>query len=133
MGKPAVMDGRDPDMTGAELRVIRSQCGVTLEDFGQSVGVTGKSVRGWEVADMMLVPRDVADKARELHVELLSMKQDVLSEYADCEPGDEVVLVLYRPRSFEGPGVANSVYNAAAGLAFNELVDDGLSVWVEWR
>lgn len=132
MGKHEVIEGRDPDMTGAELKLIRTQCGMTLAEFGERVGVADKSVRGWENATDMRVPVDVADTVRELHLKLVDLKTQILSEYQYASPGDEVSIKLLRASAWEESPEYVSVYNAAAGLAFHELVDDGISVWVEW-
>lgn len=132
MGRESVIPGRDEDMTGAELRLIRTSCGLTQAEFGEMVGVADKSVRGWETATDMRVPVDVADTARGLHIKLMDAKQRVLDEYQLSSPGDEVTLPLYRRGDFPGTREELAVANAAAGLAFHELTDDGISVWVEW-
>lgn len=132
MGRKRVVEGRDPDMTGAELRIIRTACGVNLVDFGREVGVTDKTVRGWENSNDMRVPLDVADRARAMYTELMMMKQDILSQYDELEPGDEATLTMYRMADFEGSFVEASTYNSAASMAYHALVDDGISVWVEW-
>lgn len=127
-----LVEGRDPDLPGAELRLIREQCGITLDQFGKLVGVSGTSVRSWELSHKLLVPKDAADTARELHTMLLGLKQIILERYADDQPGDEVELTLHRRDTFSGPPHELAVYNSAVGLAFHELVDDGLHVWVTW-
>lgn len=133
MGQESVIPGRDPDMTGPELRTIREQCGLTLADFGDLVGVADKSVRGWETATDLRVPVDVAETARALHLQLLDKKTEILSDFQFAAPGDEVVLKLYRNSH---PGLTETdiaVHNAAAGLAFHDLIDDGISVWMVWE
>lgn len=132
MGQQEVMKGRDPDMTGAELRIIRTSCGLNLAEFGREMNVADKSVRGWENANDMRVPLDVADKARAMYTELMIMKQDILADYADVEPGDETTLTMYRTGDYDGPFAEAVAYNAAVMLAYHALVDDGISVWVEW-
>lgn len=133
MGQEAeVKEGRDPDMTGAELRLIREQCGMTLAEFGDIVGVVDKSVRGWETAEDMRVPLDVAEKARSMHISLMDQKTRILADYQNASPGDEVVINLLRKSSWEQSPEFVAIHNAAAGLAFHELVDDGISVWVQW-
>lgn len=125
-----VTGSRDEDMTGAELKIIREQCGLTFAEFGELAGVADKSVRGWETTTEMRVPVDVADMARDMHVNLLEMKATILDEYKTAKPGDEVVLNLWRRKGRSADSVA--LRNSAAGLAFHDLVDDGISVWVEW-
>lgn len=132
MGRESVIPGRDENMTGAELRLIRTSCGLTQAEFGEMVGVADKSVRGWETATDMRVPVDVADIARGLHIKLMDAKQRVLDDYQLSSPGDEVTLPLYRRGDFPGTREELAITNAAAGLAFHELTDDGISVWVEW-
>lgn len=127
-----LVEGRDPDLPGAELRVIREQCGLTLDQFGRLAQVKGTSVRTWELSHKLLIPKDVADIARELHTMLLGFKQSILDQYADCEPGDDVTLLLYQRESFSGPWHEMLVYNSAVGLAYHELVDDGLNAWITW-
>lgn len=132
MSREEVMEGRDPDMTGAELRLIRTQCGMTLAEFGECVGVADKSVRGWENSTDMRVPVDVAEKARSMHISLMDQKVNILGEYVLASPGDEVVIRMLRKSSWEQAPEYVAIYNAAAGLAFHELVDDGVDVWVRW-
>ena len=127
------MEGRDPDMTGAELKLIREQCGMTLAEFGDIVGVADKSVRGWETATDLRVPVDVAEKARSMHISLMDQKTKILDEYVYASPGDEVVIRLLRKSSWEHAPEFVAIHNAAAGLAFHELVDDWISVWVKWE
>lgn len=127
-----VMDGRDPEMSGAELRMIRTACGLNLADFGNVVGVVDKSVRGWENSNEYRIPTDVADRARDMYVDLMDTKQEILGQYADFEPGDEATMVLYRLSDFDGSVAEASIYNAAATLAFHTLVEDGIVMWIEW-
>lgn len=133
MGQRAVRNGqRDTDLTGAELRAIRTACGFNLADFGREIGVADKSVRGWEKSNDMRVPVDVADEARALYTELMTVRQDILDAYVDVEPGGEVTLVLYRIGDYDGSFAEATLYNAAVVLAYHALVDDGVGVWVEW-
>lgn len=114
------------DMNGATLRAVRSRAGLTLNQFGALVNVSGNTVSKWEL-DARLVYADVEDMA-------IDVNEEYMAAYAAAEEAPELTIIRSggstAPLTDNAPddrAVLRVIHNAARGDAALDL-----STPLEW-
>lgn len=115
------------DMNGVTLRAVRNRAGLTLNQFGALVNVSGNTISKWEL-DARLVYADVEDMA-------IDVDTEYRAAYGAAE--DEPALTLIRAggrvapltdTAPDDPAVLRVIHNAARGAAALDL-----GIPLEWN